>query len=39
MSLGLDKARKPAFVFLHHQPIGVLPSLLFQPVAPVFLTV
>ena len=39
MSLWLGETRKPAFIFLHQQPIRVLLGLLFQPVAPLFLTV
>jgi hypothetical protein len=39
MSLGLGKARKPAFIFLHQQPVRVLLRLLFQPVPALFFTV
>jgi hypothetical protein len=39
MSLGLGKARKPAFIFPHQQPVWMLLCLLLQPVAPLFLTV
>jgi hypothetical protein len=39
MGMGVGKARKPAFIFLHQQPVWVLLCLLFQPVAPLFFTV